>query len=109
MQLAKLIFSSETTILPVCVPNKTFGLGEGQITIKISGELHPPGFGNVVELNRPALLPRVVPKVDGARGEGDRGIGKQPDQSSTFSTGDNQQNRMMSLTQKVCQQANQKE
>ena len=43
MQLAKLIFSSETTILPVCVPNKTFGLGEGQITIKISGELHPPG------------------------------------------------------------------
>ena len=45
MQLAKLIFSSETTILPVCVPNKTFGLGEGQITIKISGELHPPDWG----------------------------------------------------------------
>ena len=74
-----------------------------------SSLLGPNGFSDVGELNRPALLPRVIPQVDGARGEGDRGIGKQPDQSSTFSTGDNQQNRMMSLTQKVCQQANQKE
>ena len=39
----------------------------------------PKGFDNVGELNRPALLSRVVPEVCGARGEGDRGIGKQPD------------------------------
>ena len=52
---------------------------------------------DVGELNRPALLPRVIPQVDGARGEGDRGIGKQPDRHH-FQTGDKQQKRYVSLT-----------